>query len=97
MPTTQVKTGPNTTQMNEKPPLLEKQTSLRREFGLYKAEEVAGIVGVTPFALSKWRSRGEGPAFFRLGKQYFYKKDDIDAWINAAYASKNPPVPTDGS
>lgn len=76
---------------NEKTAPLEKKISLRREFDLYKADEVAGIVGVSPFALAKWRSRGEGPQYFKLGKHYFYKKDDINAWIEAQYRAKNVP------
>ena len=57
---------------------------LRRSMGLYTDSEVAAFIGHTPDALMRWRSTGRGPAFVKMGKFIFYRRDDIEAWIMAS-------------
>ena len=56
----------------------------RHSFGLLTDEEVAELVGVTIQTLAIWRSNGEGPAYVKLGRQVFYRRADILAWIDGS-------------
>ena len=53
---------------------------------LLTTEEVAELLRLPAATLRWWRHRGSGPKSFKLGaKKVFYKKSDVDAWIDAAY------------
>lgn len=46
--------------------------------------QAARYVGISEAALRLWRSRGEGPRFFRAGEKLIrYRKSDLDNWIEA--------------
>jgi predicted DNA-binding transcriptional regulator AlpA len=52
------------------------------EQGRLRPKEAAQYIGVSLSAMAKWRIRGEGPPFHRLGPRLVvYFKDEIDAWI----------------
>jgi predicted DNA-binding transcriptional regulator AlpA len=51
--------------------------------GLVRNREAARYLGVAVKTLDIWRSRGEGPAFIKLG-HIFYFKQDLDAWLQRA-------------
>ena len=36
---------------------------------------------VTPQSLHKWRSRGQGPCYLRIGRKVFYRQSDLDIWL----------------
>lgn len=38
---------------------------------------------MVPDTLRKWRTRGRGPAFLKLGGKVRYRAEDVDAWILA--------------
>ena len=38
-------------------------------------------LGLTPKTLAAMRCNGTGPAFCKLGKAIFYRRDDLDSWI----------------
>ncbi len=51
---------------------------------LMTPNETAKYIRMTPAALSVFRSRGHGgPTYVKLGGRYFYRKADVDAWLEA--------------
>ena len=45
--------------------------------------EVAAYLGISTRTLQCWRSRGTGPAFYRVGGQCRYRLSDCAAWLAA--------------
>ena len=46
------------------------------------AKEAAKYLRVSRSALAKWRMRGDGPPYHRLGLRLtYYYKHEIDAWL----------------
>lgn len=46
--------------------------------------QAARYIGVSQAVLRFWRSRGEGPRFFRAGNKLIrYRRGDLDVWIEA--------------
>lgn len=62
-------------------PYLTPGENLRLELELKTPKEVADAFGVTETTLAQWRSKGEGPAYARLGKAIFYPTDSLHRWI----------------
>jgi hypothetical protein len=50
---------------------------------LIPSPDAAKSLGVNECTMAAWRSRGGGPAFFKIGRRAFYSRTDIDAWIAA--------------
>ncbi len=48
---------------------------------LLSVDELAGYLAVPPKTLYAWRSRGEGPPGFRVGRHVRYRWSDVQAWI----------------
>ena len=42
-----------------------------------------GYEHITVRALAKMAQKGRGPRFHRLGKQVYYKRDDLVSWVQA--------------
>ena len=55
--------------------------ALRRRLGVLNDDEVCALVGVKPRTTSTWRSRGEGPAFIKVGTKVLYLEDDVRSWL----------------
>ncbi len=53
----------------------------KENFGLLTEDELASVLGVMPLTLAKWRRDGRGPAFLRPGKTVFYRRQDVDLWL----------------
>ena len=51
------------------------------QFSLITEEMLALMVGVTLDTLQQWRANRLGPAYIKLGRTVFYRKDDIRDWI----------------
>lgn len=49
-------------------------------------DEVSTIYRIPVATLRYWRTRGEGPRSFRLGRRVFYLRRDCDAWVADARA-----------
>lgn len=47
----------------------------------------AEILGVSPGTLRYWRYMDQGPQSFRVGKHVKYRREDIDAWLDAQLVS----------
>lgn len=46
-------------------------------------QQVAQHIGLTVHALQRWRVKGGGPLFSKLGSAVRYRLSDVDAWIAA--------------
>ena len=45
--------------------------------------EVAERLGVQRETLTKWRYRGTGPRFCKVGRLAMYRWSDVEAWLEA--------------
>ena len=61
--------------------LLHRATALRDQFGLLSPDDLAALIGVDVRTIAMWRARGAGPDFVRLGRQVFYRRRDVEEWI----------------
>ena len=50
---------------------------------LLTTEDVAELLQLSPYSLMVWRSRGQGPAYVKVGRLVRYKRADVEAWIHA--------------
>lgn len=48
---------------------------------LLTTEEVAARLKVSPKTLSKWRTRGTGPPYFKVGRCVRYQWEAVQAWL----------------
>jgi predicted DNA-binding transcriptional regulator AlpA len=48
---------------------------------LLDEKATAEYFSITPSALRKWRSEGQGPKFYRTGRLIRYKLTDLDEWL----------------
>ena len=56
----------------------------------------ARYLGIAPATLAKMRSRGEGPAFLRLGARLVgYDRGDLDQWLDGRRALDHEESGTD--
>jgi excisionase family DNA binding protein len=51
---------------------------------LMTTEEVAAYVRLSAETLRYFRQRDEGPRFAKLGRRVFYRRQDVDAWIESS-------------
>jgi len=51
----------------------------------------AKYLGVTHWALARWRQRGQGPDFIKLGGRVRYRRSALDAFLQAAEVRHGPP------
>ena len=52
------------------------------EFKLYKTQEAAVILNLSPRTLEKLRYTGEGPCFVKIGRSVRYQADDLQKFID---------------
>jgi excisionase family DNA binding protein len=52
--------------------------------GAVSTPEAAAYLGLSPATLETLRTRGGGPPFVKLGRRVVYRREDLDAWLNAA-------------
>lgn len=59
--------------------------------------ECAAILKVTPDVLARWRTKGHGPAFRRVGRLIRYEISDVTDWLEGQRrASTADPGPSAG-
>jgi predicted DNA-binding transcriptional regulator AlpA len=51
--------------------------------GRISAQDAARYCGLSYKTMALQRSAGVGPAFVKLGKAVFYRKDDLDQWMSS--------------
>ena len=50
--------------------------------------EVAEATKIPLGTLRYWRHVGSGPKSFRMGRRVMYRKNDVDAWVEAQYTAE---------
>ena len=50
---------------------------------LLTISEAAEVLRAPVATLRYWRHLGTGPHSFRLGRRVLYRRDDLDAWVEA--------------
>ncbi len=45
--------------------------------------QAAAVLRMEPSTLDHWRSEGAGPVFYKIGRRIYYKRADLDAWIES--------------
>jgi predicted DNA-binding transcriptional regulator AlpA len=56
---------------------------LRTRLGLITEEELAEMLDNKAETIRAWRSEKFGPKWVKLGKNVFYRAQDVTEWINA--------------
>jgi predicted DNA-binding transcriptional regulator AlpA len=54
---------------------------LRDAFGLLSPADLSALIGVDERTLAVWRVQRRGPDFVKLGRAVFYRRGDVDKWI----------------
>lgn len=54
---------------------------LRRDVGLYSDDEIASMLNISVNTLQQWRVWRMGPNYVKLGKSVFYRRIDLEKWI----------------
>jgi hypothetical protein len=62
--------------------VLRRAEKLRDDFGLLTPADLAALIGVDARTLACWRAQSAGPDFTRLGRSVFYRRVDIESWID---------------
>jgi excisionase family DNA binding protein len=52
---------------------------------LLTVDEAAELVRAPAGSLRFWRHQGTGPASAKLGKRIVYRRDDLEAWVQAQF------------
>ena len=50
---------------------------------LLSTRDAAAYLALSPRTLEKWRTRGVGPAYSRIGRRVVYRLDDLDKLVAA--------------
>lgn len=54
---------------------------LRDVFELLSPTDLSALIGVDERTLAVWRAQRRGPDFVKLGRAVFYRRADVNAWI----------------
>ena len=57
---------------------------------LLTISEAADLLRAPVATLRYWRHLGTGPAGFRAGRRVLYRRDDLNAWIDACHGHEDP-------
>jgi hypothetical protein len=55
---------------------------LRRDFSIMTPAELAQMLEVSEFTINQWRASDNGPAYTKLGRRVYYRKQDVMSWID---------------
>jgi len=58
--------------------------------------QAAGLLGLSPRTLEKWRINGGSPPFHKFGRRVLYSREDLEYWA-AACRRKSTSDPGPGS
>lgn len=57
---------------------------------LVGVKELAAELGVPPATIHAWLYRGVGPASYKVGRHRRFRREDIDAWLEAQRSEPGP-------
>ena len=55
---------------------------LRDSFALISPQDLAVLLDVDERTLAVWRCQRRGPDFVKLGRTVFYRRRDVETWID---------------
>jgi predicted DNA-binding transcriptional regulator AlpA len=50
---------------------------------MISAKAAAAVIQVKPATLTAWRNQKRGPAYLKVGRLVFYRRQDIGEWLAA--------------
>lgn len=53
-----------------------------RSLGLVPEDDVARMLGITDVTIATWRRERRGPSFVQLGRGFYYREKDLQAWVD---------------
>jgi predicted DNA-binding transcriptional regulator AlpA len=56
--------------------------SLRQKLDIVTPHELALMLDVSHHTIDSWRKKGDGPSYCRLGRNIYYRLQDVSAWID---------------
>lgn len=74
-----IKPAPPKAQLKRAPP--DRETRILSD--QMKHTEVAAQLGISPRTLDRWAALGEGPPRIKVGRQIFYRRASVRAWLEA--------------
>lgn len=57
---------------------------------LLSPQQLADYLGVSVRTVYSWNHDGTGPTVIRVGKHVRYRRDDVESWLAANTAEKEP-------
>jgi hypothetical protein len=51
--------------------------------GYRSEDQTAADLNVSIRLLRKWRQLGQGPAYVEFGRRFYYRDEQIDAWLKS--------------
>lgn len=48
---------------------------------LLNTTEAAEVLRIAPITLHRWRNAGKGPVYVEMGRKVYYRRADLDRWI----------------
>lgn len=57
---------------------------------LLSPQELADYLGVPVRTVYTWQHKGTSPNYIRVGKHVRYRREDVEAWLTAHTAEKEP-------
>jgi excisionase family DNA binding protein len=48
---------------------------------LMSTEDLSAFLGVPVKTIYQWRTRGDGPRGYRVGKHVRYRREDVEQWL----------------
>lgn len=55
---------------------------------------LAAKLGIQANTLEKWRVRGEGPSYVRIGRRIAYHPRDVETWLQGRRAQSTSDAPS---
>ncbi len=59
----------------------------------FTVQEAAEYLGYSAYSLQLWRIKGGGPCFHKPIRRVFYKKADLDAWMEGTGRRRHTSTP----
>ena len=59
---------------------------------LLTTAEAAEVLRLAPITLHRWRNAGKGPPYIEMGRKVYYRRVDLERWIEEQQRPPRPPV-----
>ncbi len=59
---------------------------------LLTTAEAAEVLRIAPITLHRWRNAGKGPRYIEMGRKVYYRRVDLERWIEEQQRPPRPPV-----